>query len=63
MIDLNRFQKNREKKINQCILLLSRIDNDTAKYNIELLKKFKEVYILNGEDTLPDRIIAELNCC
>jgi hypothetical protein len=63
MKNLNILQKNRSKKIDKCIFLLSKIDNETARYNIELLEEFKTIYILEGSATLPDRIIAELNYC
>ena len=56
-------KKQRQKKYETCLRLLSNIKNDTAKYNTELLIEYKEEYIKNGEENIPDRIIAELNCC
>ena len=65
MENLNIIQKNRKKKVDKCIYLLSKIDNDTARYNIELLEEYRELYILEGniDNNIPDRLIAELNCC
>jgi len=63
MKNLNIIQQNRLKKIEKCISLLSKLNNSTAIYNIELLNEYKDIYIIEGGDKLPDRLIAELNCC
>ena len=55
--------KQRARKYETCISKLSAIDNSTAEYNIELLIEYKEAYINDGEENIPDRLIAELNFC
>lgn len=57
-----RMMARREKKYNRCLAALSKIPNSRAKHDVELLQEHREAYILNGDDFVPYRLLAELQC-